>query len=334
MSADSYRVDLDDVSQVVVRALIKAGVPDENAQLQADLLVEAEARGLASHGLLRLPRIIERITNGASDPVAAGRITWQGAALALVDGQHGLGPVVGAHALDAVSARAADQTGVAAAAVRSSNHLGMLGWYVRRIAARGQVCIALTISEALMHPHGGRQAMVGSNPIAIGVPASPVPLVFDMATSLVSMGKIHDHANRGLQLEPGWALDERGDETVDAERAKRGSIAPFGGAKGYGLGLAFEVLVAALTGSALGRDVVGTLDSTQQANKGDVFIVAEASHSAAVSEYLAAVRASAPVDDASPVRVPGDSSEIRHARAQTDGVLVPTALWDDILALA
>ena len=185
-----------------------------------------------------------------------------------------------------------------------------------------------------MHPHGGRVAMVGSNPIAIGVPAAPQPLVFDMATSSVSMGKIHDHANRGTQLQPGWALDEHGEPTVDAERAKLGSIAPWGGTKGYGLGLAFEVLVAALTGSALGRDVAGTLDSTRLATKGDVFIVAESSHVGAVSDYLAAVRASAPIDSAEPVRVPGDSSDRRYARAQADGIAVPVALWDEIVTLA
>ncbi|MER6523875.1 Ldh family oxidoreductase [Streptomyces sp. NPDC001508] len=333
MCAEVVRVAVEDAMRVAVDALIKAGVPAENARLQADLLVDAEARGLPSHGLLRLPRVLERIGNRVTDPVTSGRITWRGQALASVDGQNGLGPVVGAHALDVISQRCADGAGVAAAAVHSCNHLGMLAWYVRRIADRGQVCIALTTSEALMHPYGGRIAMVGSNPVAIGVPARPRPLVFDMATSLVSMGKIHDHANRGARLEPGWALDEDGEDTVDAERAKRGSIAPFGGAKGYGLGLAFEVLVTALTGAALGREVAGTLDSVHPSNKGDVFIVAEAGFGDAVSEYLAAVRASAPVDPASPVRVPGDSSEARRLRAVTDGIELPAGLWDEISTL-
>ncbi len=334
MPAEIRRVTVEDAAQLAVAALIKAGAPDENARLQADLLVDAEARGLPSHGLLRLPRVVARIQNGVTDPASVGRLTWQGDALAKVDGGNGLGPVVAMRALDAVSARAAERTGVAVAAVHSSNHLGMLAFYVRRIAQRGQVCIALTTSEALMHPYGGRQAMVGSNPIAIGVPAQPRPLVFDMATSLVSMGKIHDYANRGAVLEAGWALDENGEATVDAERAKRGAIAPFGGAKGYGLGLAFEVLVAALSGSALGRDVAGTLDSTRVANKGDVFIVAEADSVSDISDYLAAVRESAPIDEANPVRVPGDSSDDRYARALVSGVTLPAELWDEIAALA
>lgn len=333
MPTASYRLTLEEVTRVVVGTLTKVGVPESHACIQADLLVDAEARGLPSHGLLRLPRVIARVGNGVADPTTSGSVTWAGDALALVDGQNGLGPVVGAHAVDVVSARAAAGCGVAVAAVHSSNHLGMLGWYARRIARRGQVCIALTTSEALMHPCGGREAMVGSNPIAIGVPAQPNPFVFDMATSLVSMGKIHDHANRSIALEPGWALDENGDPTVDAQRAKRGSIAPFGGAKGYGLGLSFEVLVAAITGAALGRDVVGTLDSTNKANKGDVFIVAEAGATGAVSDYLAAVRDSPPIDEASPVRVPGDLSEMRRVRAESEGLSVPVALWDEITGM-
>ncbi|MHC6219534.1 Ldh family oxidoreductase [Arthrobacter sp. MMS24-S77] len=333
IAIESVRVSLDDAMQAAVQALLAVGVPAENAHLQADLLIDAEARGLPSHGLLRLPRVIDRIRNRVADPVATGRINWRGDALASVDGQNGLGPVVGVHALEVISERCSNSAGVAAAAVHSCNHLGMLAWYARKIADRGQVCIAMTTSEALMHPYGGRIAMVGSNPIAIGVPAQPRALVFDMATSLVSMGKIHDHANRKAQLEPGWALDEDGEETVDAERAKRGSIAPFGGAKGYGLGLAFEVLVTALTGAALGRDVVGTLDSIHPSNKGDVFIVAEAGFGDAVSEYLAAVRTSPPVDPANPVRAPGDSSDVRRDRAATEGIALPGALWDEICTL-
>lgn len=106
MQAESIDVGIDDAIDVAVRALVKAGVPDENARLQADLLVDAEARGLPSHGLLRLPRVIERIGNGVTDPVTRGEITWRGIALAAVDGRNGLGPVVGVRALEAISDRA------------------------------------------------------------------------------------------------------------------------------------------------------------------------------------------------------------------------------------
>ena len=138
-------------------------------------------------------------------------------------------------------------------------------------------------------------------------------MVLDMATGLVSMGKIHDHANRGAPIPLGWALDENGDPTTDAAAAKKGAIAPFGGPKGYALGMAFEVLVASLAASAIGTDVKGTLDSVNVCNKGDIFIVIAPPHAEAaralVSGYLDDIRAAAPADPEHPVLAPGDRAQ-------------------------
>lgn len=319
-----------------VMALIRAGVPEANARIQVDLLLEAELRGRASHGLLRLPRVVERIHNGVANPLTSGRMQWRGNSLLQVDGEQGLGPVVAFAALEQVSARA-KTNGVAVAAISNNNHLGMLALYAERIATQGQVIIALTTSEALVHPWGGRAAMVGTNPIAIGVPASPMPFVLDMATGLISMGQVHDYAHRGKALEPGWALDANGDPTLDASAAQHGAIAPFGGAKGYALGLSFEVLVAALTASALGTDVTGTLDSVNTCNKGDVFIVIEPASGAmadSVSGYLDALRACAPAVSTKPVSVPGDRANAQRAKNLERGILIAPEIWRTICSLA
>jgi LDH2 family malate/lactate/ureidoglycolate dehydrogenase len=311
-------------------------VPEADARLQVDLLLEAELRGRPSHGLQRLPRIIERIHNGVACPTSRGASQWRGTALLDVDGEGGLGPIVAVNALDQISARA-KETGIATACIRNNNHLGMLAFYVERIASQGQAIIALSTSEALVHPWGGRKAMVGTNPIAIGVPASPAPFVLDMATSLVSMGEIHAHAYRRQPLPPGWALNADGDPTLDAEAAKAGAIAPFGGAKGYALGLAFEVLVASLTASALGTDVRGTLDSDRPCNKGDVFIVIETASqgvAASISAYLDAIRACAPVDPQKPVAVPGDRAGAERAKSLKKGLSLPTDIWSRLGELA
>jgi L-2-hydroxycarboxylate dehydrogenase (NAD+) len=329
------------IRKTLQAVLVAHGVPERLARTQTDLLLEAQMRGYASHGLLRLPRIIERIVNGVSSPTATGAHEWVSDSFLRVDGERGLGPVVAVSALEALKERTG-RSGIAIAAIRNSNHIGMLAWYGDYVARDGLILIAATTSEALVHPWGGRRALIGTNPLCIAVPATPEPLVLDMATSLVSMGKIHDHANRGAPIPEGWALDAEGNPTTDASAAKAGAIAPFGGPKGYALGLALELLVTSLSGSALGTNVHGTLDSNSVCNKGDLFIVISPPHSAstamAVHAYLDEIRASGsgsgnPGAAQQHVSVPGDRSREARARSIATGVEVDDAVWQQILTL-
>lgn len=333
---EGKNISVFDVRAAGLKALERVGTPIDLAEIQVDLWLEAEMRGHPSHGILRLPRIIERIKNCVANPTATGEGHWRAEAIYQVDGQNGLGPVVAKSAIAAISARA-KTTGIAIATINNSNHLGMLAVYADEVANAGQILIALTTSEALVHPWGGRKAMLGTNPIAIGVPALPHPFVLDMATSIVSMGKVHDYANRSEPLQEGWALDANGDPTTDAMAAKDGAIAPFGSAKGYALGLAFEVLVAGLTASAYGTDVKGTLDSTEICNKGDVFIVIEpgaGGMAQTVTRYLDAIRNTPSSDPAHPVQVPNDRARASREKAMRFGITIPDPIWSQIQNLA
>jgi L-2-hydroxycarboxylate dehydrogenase (NAD+) len=303
-------------------------VPAAEAAVQAAALVEADLRGHPSHGLIRLPRLVERIRNKVIVAGAGLDLVWRTGSAVTVDGRRGLGPVVAHRVLDAVLPRVRE-TGIVVAAIRRANHLGILAPYVERVAREGLVAIATTTSEALVHPWNGRTAQVGTNPLAVGVPTGGEPFVLDMATGLVSMGRILEYASRGAALPEGWALDADGEPTTDPVAAERGSIAPFGGPKGYALGLALELLVATLTGTALGTDVHGTLDGHQEAGKGDVFIVLDPAvlggDGAGVDRYLAQVRADGSPER--PVLVPGDRArQVRAERLRT-GITVPESLW-------
>jgi LDH2 family malate/lactate/ureidoglycolate dehydrogenase len=318
-------IEYDEVERVVSELLTQAGVPPDNGAIQAELLVDAEARGLASHGLMRLPCILERIANGVADPGAMGAHRWTAPGVLKVDGERGLGPVVALSALRAAVERAQEQ-GVVVVSITNSNHIGSLGFYAERVAQDGQCLLAFTTSEALVHPWGGRAAMLGTNPIAIGVPTAGAPFVMDTATSIVSMGKIHDHAARGEPIPADWALDADGNATTDAARARDGAIAPFGGAKGYALGLAFELLVSGLAGAALGRDVKGTLDSTQVCNKADLFIIID-QPLAALDAYLDLIRQAPPAEGFSGVRIPGERGRALREQRRREGIPVNDALW-------
>ncbi|WP_246704594.1 Ldh family oxidoreductase [Rhizobium sp. P32RR-XVIII] len=314
------------------RVLEHAGVDAEHRDLQVDLLMEAELRGVPSHGLLRLDRIVQRIANGVIDPAARGSHTWRGAGFLAVDGQRGLGPVVANFALDALKARAREH-GVALAAINNSNHIGMLGWYAERVAAEGFTIIALSTSEALVHPWGARRAMLGTNPISIGVPTGGEPFMMDTATSLVSMGEIHDHANRGQPIPPGWALDVDGNPTTDPEAAKKGAIAPFGQAKGYALGLALELLVSSLSGAALGTEVVGTLDDESVCNKGDVFILIKGPRRD-LQAYLEEIRSMPPAAGFSSVLIPGERGRACRETLRKEGIPISDEVYQRLRSLA
>ncbi|CVI63447.1 Ldh family oxidoreductase (plasmid) [Agrobacterium leguminum] len=325
-------IDSRRLSALAQSALQLAGAPEEHAALQADLLLEAELRGVPSHGLLRLSRIIARIRNGVADPHASGEHVWASDAFLSVDGQRGLGPVVAIATIEALVDRA-KQTGIAAAAITNSNHIGMLAWYAEQVASRDFSIIVLSTSEALVHPWGARTAMIGTNPIAIGVPTEDGPFVMDTATSVVSMGEIHDHAHRKAAIPELWALDQNGNPTTDAEAAKNGAIAPFGQAKGYALGLAFELLVSGLAASAIGRDVHGTLDDTSVCNKGDLIIVMPGPRRELAS-YLQAIRDMEPADGFEAVLIPGERGRACRDQRMKDGVPVVDDVYECLLRLA
>ena len=306
------------IGKVAEKALLLQGVAASGARLQADLLIEAELRGLPSHGLQRLPRLVARLRGGLADPDALGVARETRPAVLTVDGGRGLG--------------------IALAAIRNANHIGMLAYYAEAAAARNLIGIVLTTSEALVHPYGGTEAMLGTNPIAIGIPTGAEPFVLDLATSRVSMGKIHHHALTGTPIPDDWAVDSEGRRTIDPEAAKSGAIAPFGEAKGYGLGLGVELLVAALAGSAFAPEVCGTLDSTEVANKGDVLILIDPTAGegsvAGLTAYLGRLRASQPADPQRPVAIPGDGMRARRAKALARGIDLPDTLHDEINSLA
>lgn len=318
---------------LIERVLEALGAPPEAAACQARWLTEADVVGLHSHGIRRLPLLVERIRRGLLRPAAACSFDWESPSVATVDGGQGFGPVAGTFAMRLAAERAAT-TGVAIAAVRNANHLGILAPYVREVAEAGAVAVALGTSEALVHPFGGRVAMLGTNPIAIGIPASPDPFVLDMATGVVSMGKILHFAEAGQTLEPGWAIDAAGEPTTDPVAASNGSIAPFGQAKGFGLGLAIELLVAMLSESAYGSEVRGTLDATEPCNKGDLFVCIDTPAigrgSRAASAFLDAIRSCPPEEAGRPVRVPGDrAAQARRSIEAGDDAQVEIAeeLW-------
>jgi L-2-hydroxycarboxylate dehydrogenase (NAD+) len=337
MTAETVLVSADEERAIVCDVLQRYGASPEPAQMQANWLLEADLRGFSSHGIERLPILVARMKRHLIEPDAEPAMSWRTDSVLVVDGNRGFGPVIAQRAL-AAGIQQARTTGLALIAISNANHLGILAPYVESVAAAGMIGIGLSTSEALVHPWGGRDAMVGTNPIAISVPAQPSSFVLDMATGQVSMGRVLHNLELGVPLEEGWAVDADGVPTLDPVAALKGAISPFGGPKGFALGLALEILVASLTGTALGRDVHGTLDADDVCNKGDLFIcidpqIVGPTGSTDVSSYLGDVRATPPQPGTTGVRIPGERTAAERARRVTDGIEITMSAWRAAMAL-
>jgi L-2-hydroxycarboxylate dehydrogenase (NAD+) len=255
---------------------------------------------------------------------------------ATVSGGSRLGPVVASEATVTAMDRA-DEFGVGAVGVHDTNHLGMLGYYTDRIRSEGYVGIAVTNTEPAMPPHGGAEPILGTNPIAVGLPTDP-PFNLDMSTSAIARGTVLHRKERGETIPDGVALDAEGEPTTDPAAALEGTILPFGGAKGSGLAIAVEVLAGGLVGAAMGADVTGTYHTADPCTKGDFVLALDPSafgrpdFASSASAFLSELKESERAADADEIRLPGERS-VRRDRNRAV-VEVEEDRWHEIRTIA
>jgi LDH2 family malate/lactate/ureidoglycolate dehydrogenase len=243
---------------------ISYGMEPEDASIVADGLVQSNLRGVDSHGVTRVGIYAKRLKMGLVNPRPEVKIVRESGATLLVDGDNGMGQVVGVRALE-LGLDKVKQSGGAYIGVRRSNHYGAGAYYVQRAAARDVVAFAYSNAPPTMAPWGGVDPYIGTNPYAFGVPAGKhQPIVLDMATSIVARGKIILAAERGDPIPEGWAIDKHGNATTDAQEALEGSVLPFGGPKGYALSLMIDIMAGALTGSGFGPRVNSLYDNFEE----------------------------------------------------------------------
>jgi L-2-hydroxycarboxylate dehydrogenase (NAD+) len=298
------------------------------------MLVTAEARGKDSHGLLRLPRYLRGIEHGNVDPDGEIEIVRDSGAAATLSGGSRLGPAVAVRAT-AEAATRAHEYGIGCVGVHDSTHLGMLGYYTDRLREETLVGIAMTNTEPAMAPYGGSEPILGTNPIAIGLPTDP-PFTFDASTAAIARGRLETAAERGESIPDGVAVDAAGAPTTDPEAALDGTILPFGGPKGSGLAIAVEVLAGGLVGASMGTDVTGTYHTEAPCTKGDCFLAIDPIALGGpdvierIEAFLAELRATDSADSDASIRLPG-ARAIRTE--QHEHVTLDRSLWSEIRQL-
>ncbi len=270
--SDTTKVKVRDLEKFVVQCFIKSGMSDEDSLITADVLIEADKRGIGSHGVARLQRYIDGIREGVMLADVNYEILKETPNTLLVTGNDGMGPPVSYKTMQMVIEKA-KQNNVAFATIRNSNHYGIAGYYSMMALKKNLIGISSTNAAPLVVPTFGKNALFGTNPISITAPAGrEMPFVLDMATSTVPRGKLEVYNRKKQTIPEVWATDEKGRPTTDPGAVLKnvkerlgGGLLPLGGGteetgghKGYGLALVVEILTGVLSGGAFGPNVYGT----------------------------------------------------------------------------
>jgi (2R)-3-sulfolactate dehydrogenase (NADP+) len=327
---------LQQLTDLVRRALGNAGASTAVAASTAHALVSAEAQGLSSHGLARVPQYALHLRNGRADGNAVPEIIRSKGATLLVDAKSGLAfPACALAVSEAI--RRAREFGIAFAGVTNSHHFGVAAYHLGPVATAGMVGLAFGNSPAAMPAAGGRRPLFGTNPIAAVFPRRDAPpLTIDLSLSEVARGKVMVAARKGEPIPLGWALDREGKPTTDAQAALEGSMLPMGGSKGAMLALVVELLACALTGAAFGFEADSFfVDDGNRPRLGQAFLVVDPDALAGRDTYLERVETLVNVMLEDPgVRLPGNRREAIAANAATNGIEIAQALADELSRLA
>ncbi len=317
------------------KAYQSAGMPPADARIVADTLVQADLWGHQSHGVLRLPWYLARLKAGVCNAAAKPKHIVDGGAVAVIDGGDAMGQVLMVHAMNDAIARA-KKHGIAAVALRHSNHFGTALYYTLMAARAGCVAFLSTNASPAMAPWGGRRKTVGTNPWSWAAPAgSFAPMVLDIANTGVARGKVYLARQKGQPIPEGWAIDADGVPTTDAQAAIDGIILPMAGHKGYAIAVMMDMLSGVLTGSAFASEVAGPYQTDRKSGAGHLMIVLDIATMQPLADFNARMETlirelkSVPLAQGhDEVFYPGELEAQNEVRNRRDGLTLP----DDTLA--
>lgn len=335
------RINAADLKSVVVTIFEACGMSGTDAELLACSLVHADLRGVHSHGVLRIPDYVKKLTEDGVDPCAAPELVSRRSGALVVDGKNSMGQIGGSFAMDR-AIEAARENGIALAALRGSNHCGALDWFTLRAAEAGMIGVAASNALPTMAPVGGRDKIVGMNPISVAVPGSArPPVVLDLAFGATAHGKIRVYHQKGQPIPHGWALDLNGDPTTDAGVALGGLIQPAAGHKGIALAVLVGMLSTLLSGAKYGTGLGDMINGSIPGNDGQVFVAIDIAAFRSLDAFgvdvdaiIDEIHSSARRDPEVPLLVPGEMERRFEADYAAQGILLAGDTVKDIIAAA
>nr|MBQ6241551.1 Ldh family oxidoreductase [Lachnospiraceae bacterium] len=333
------------LSKEEIKALSKelfmlAGVPEEQADMTAESLADAEERGVETHGMRWMDIYLKRIQAGGVAAETKLEIIKDKGPVLIVDANHGLGQVATTMAID-MGIERAKKNGLCAVAIRNSNHFGAAGYYAERAANQGMICYICTNADALMAPWGGLDNVVGTSPLCYGFPTKTKPIIFDMAVSAIAKGKIFVAAREGKPIPPGCALNKYGEPTTDAKEALDGGyMLPAAGHKGFGLALVNDILAGIMTGSQFGTNITklyGDLDKHQDIGHFAYLVniedfIPEEEYYDKIEFDMQKIKSSRLAKGFDRIYLPGEPEHETRAKRRAEGIPMSKEVWDEMLA--
>ena len=344
---NNARYDHKKLKALAVLIFEKLGYPAGQSEIIADVLVTADLFGVTSHGLQRLNLYEYGLRIGRIKLDAKPKILKETPLSALIDAGDAMGQVASAEAMR-LAIKKAKQSGMGVVVTRNNNHFGIAGYYSRMAMLEGLLGICMTNSEALMVPTNGKRAMLGSNPIAIAMPAEPVPFMLDMATAVVPRGKLEVYMKDGKPIPAGWAVGADGKVSTDPVAVNEcfvkktaGGILPLGGLgeilgghKGYGIALAVE-LFTSIIACGYTSDMVRKVHDKDRSCS--TFIAMDYGMfgdkkeiEAALSAYLGKLRASDKSDGADRIWTHGEKELLNSRENETKGIYIQAKTLEEI----
>jgi len=315
----------------------RAGMSGADAKIVAEVLVWANLRGVDTHGVMRVPRYVDLIENGDMNPRPAIKVARETPASVLIEADRAAGPVAMTRAA-AEAVRKARAAGVGLAIARATTHTAALGYYTLAIANEGLAGLALAGSWPNVVYHGTRAAGVSTSPISIAVPGGE-PVVLDMATSVVSMGKLNQAKRTGKPIPEGWAIDAKGDPTTDPQAAK--TPLPMAGPKGSGLSFMVECLASLIASNPLlAESLEDTPAGRRHRQNGFVMAIDLAQFGdpdnfrREVDRLVKALKSLPLARDSEEILMPGERGRRTLERRTREGIPVPRAVLDELGTLA
>ncbi|SDH67002.1 ureidoglycolate dehydrogenase [Alteribacillus bidgolensis] len=327
-------VQAEELKELVIHKLTAANLQEDHAKVVADVLVHADLRGVHSHGVLRTEHYIKRLSEGGIKPNNSFKVESKGRAGALFDGDHGMGHVITKEAMDhAISL--SKENGIGMVGIINSSHCGALSYFAEHAANQNTVSMIVTQTDRAVVPFGGAESYFGTNPLAYGFPAKKHrPIILDMATSNVALGKVLHAREKGQSIPENWGVDQEGVPVTDPSQVK--SLLPVGGPKGYGLALMVDVLSGVLTGSAFGPSITTMYGDYNKYRKlGHMIITIDPGLFINTDEFLTGIDSMIdelhelePAKNFNKVLVPGEPEQLKEEEYLKNGIPVEQSIFN------